>query len=443
MWPAKQSILLVVAVQVAQAWRRAAKNRAVATFFREGDPSIITTPASHISYGGSVWLQVADSGGEPWLTGGRGFGNEGVHTRMPSLGEFTYEWKVRSNAGNGNIGTISEEDPAAGQCVKYGDVVWLQVQNLANRWLTGGRDPFPKFVHTYNHLENAFERARSLEYMWQVRSNPGTGNVAEADPRGGQCVDYGDVVWLQIQNMPNRWLSGGRGDDHESVRTYNHLDGGYEQTVNLKKYQWKLGHMPLILRVVGVWRQELAVFTCTNYTTTIGWSKTVTDEFALEVLATASAEFSVFGKAVSASMSSKVTTKSSSSITQTINTTVTKEMCAIDGAYVWAWRFYVARGDTDMGYVTTSFKVQADTRPHCFPEEQWDAKYTSCKPDGCLENCWPFKVGDHVLITESARSGEITEQQLSDRPFFVTFSDGASPPSGWYPESVLSLVTSK
>lgn len=359
---------------------------------------------------------------------------DGTYMHTPDANDFSYKWQVRSNAGNGDIGSISEVDPAAGQCVEYGDVVMFQVQSMANRWLAGGRGRWKKNVILGNHLGSRKELNKVNSYSWRVRSSPGTGNVSDAaDPRGGQCVSYGDSVFLQSQNAANRWLSGIGGSEEDDVTTRN-LGGSESLT-----YRWMLGHEPSVLRVVGEWTQELAVMTCTTYTLTIGWSKTVTKEFSWEVQSKASTSFSVFGAQVSAEVSSKVTRRTSSSMTRNNKTTFEQQMCATDGAYVWAWRFFVQRGDIPVGYITTNMKVQADTRPHCFPGEQADAKYTSCKPGGCLENCWPFKVGDEVLITESGRKGEITRLDLSDRPFFVTFSDGNSPPSGWYPEHALSL----
>merc|ERR1711874_512182 len=92
-----------------------------------------------MGYGESLWLQ----NGDKWLTAARK--NHDVFTRnaFDASGEegtpLSYAWQVRSNAGNGKIGSIGEVDPAAGQCVKYGDNVFLQARSFEDRWLTGGR----------------------------------------------------------------------------------------------------------------------------------------------------------------------------------------------------------------------------------------------------------------------------------------------------------------
>merc|ERR1719346_654494 len=125
----------------------------------------------------------------------------------------------------------------------------FQVQSMANRWLAGGRKvPKRKNVILGNHLGSGKERSKVASYSWRVRSSPGTGNVSDAaDPRGGQCVSYGDSVFLQVQNTANRWLSGSSGSGKDGVTTRNLLDGGSES----KTYRWMLGHEPSVLRVVG------------------------------------------------------------------------------------------------------------------------------------------------------------------------------------------------
>lgn len=456
MWPAKHIILLSIAVQVAQAWRHVVKNRAEATLFREGQPptSISTPRASRIMYGHSVWASVTAYSDESWLTGAIEADEfthpfENVHTRVPSHGsidKWTYEWRVRSNAGNGNIGSNSEADPAAGQCVEYGDMVMFQVQSRAKRWLSGGRGKGNEIVVTRDLVGNAFESTITPTYSWQVRSNAGLGNVdakAETDVKTGQCVSYRDFVFLQVQGLGFRWLSGGRDDGQEGVYTRNHLDGGYEQTIGLDYYRWKLGHAPTILRVTGWWFPSEYLTGKFTKTTTIGWSKTVSDELLLEFKASASAGFTIpFPGAlmeIGGEMSGAITKRLASSIDRTTNYTYTHEVDAANGTHIWTWMFYLDRGDNEQGFITTDATIQADARPNCLPGEGI-GKYVTCQSGGCIENCLSLKVGDHVLITESARRGEITEQDIyHDRPFRVVFSDGGSPSGGWYAEGSLSL----
>jgi len=180
-----------------------------------------------------------------WLSGSRGSG-DGVVTgnhldggSEQTKNKATYQWQVRSDAGDGSRGSA---DSKAAKCVQYGDVVFLQNNWMDNRWLSGSRSSEGNGVATRNHLDGGNEENDvKTTYQWQVRSNAGDGSHGprgSADPKATQCVQYGDIVFLQNRWMDNRWLSGSRGSG-DGVGTWNHLDGGYEENNVKTTYQWQ------------------------------------------------------------------------------------------------------------------------------------------------------------------------------------------------------------
>jgi len=197
-----------------------------------------------INYGDNIILQ-SNAMDNRWLSGGRGGGNEGTDTRNAlgsayeqSVGRV-YKWTVRSNAGNGNLVNV---DPRHGRCVKYGDKVHLQANNLNSRWLTGGRGGGNTGVNCRDKLSSSYERTNvATTYEWIVRSAPGKGTRSFKDPRSGRCVEYGDIINLQVNNLDNRWLSGARGTGNAGVDVrdkYSSANNDYERTVAENNYSW-------------------------------------------------------------------------------------------------------------------------------------------------------------------------------------------------------------
>lgn len=74
-----------------------------------------------------------------------------------------------------------------------------------------------------------------------MRSAPGKGTRSFKDPRSGRCVEYGDIINLQVNNLDNRWLSGARGGDNAGVDVrdkYSSANNDYERTVVENNYSW-------------------------------------------------------------------------------------------------------------------------------------------------------------------------------------------------------------
>lgn len=74
-------------------------------------------------------------------------------------------------------------------------------------------------------------------YQWIIRSESGNGDVYYQDPRDGDCVGYNDIIFMQVTNYHNRWLTGARGGDNTNVATRNCRDGDYEESV-ISSFQW-------------------------------------------------------------------------------------------------------------------------------------------------------------------------------------------------------------
>ena len=73
------------------------------------------------------------------MTGGRTGGNEVVETRnrfSDTANDSAFQWIVLSSTGDG---TRTFPDPKEGDCLQYGDKIYLPVNSFDYRWLTGGR----------------------------------------------------------------------------------------------------------------------------------------------------------------------------------------------------------------------------------------------------------------------------------------------------------------
>ena len=108
---------------------------------------------------------------------------------------------------------------------------------LHDRWLTGARDSENDMVYVRDHLGSSYELSAVDAYEWQVRSTAGDGSRSYTDPKHGECLVHGELVFLQVNGMDNRWLSGGRGSGNEGAITRNHLGSSYEIN-GVNSYRW-------------------------------------------------------------------------------------------------------------------------------------------------------------------------------------------------------------
>merc|ERR1739844_215673 len=74
--------------------------------------------------------------------------------------------------------------------------------------------------------------------MGIVRSEAGSGNRFDNDPKEGQCVKHDERIYLQNNFMDSRWLNGSRGKGNEGVLTRDHLRSTYERETVARVYQW-------------------------------------------------------------------------------------------------------------------------------------------------------------------------------------------------------------
>jgi hypothetical protein len=106
--------------------------------------------------------------------------------------EPDFRWKFTSTVADG-------PDPKAGECVKYGDLVYIQHPDTG-RFMQRGSS---------NFYSAAFLRTDGAEKML-LRSNPGNGvfDSEQTDPAFGLCIGELDVIYIQYTEESNRWLKG-------------------------------------------------------------------------------------------------------------------------------------------------------------------------------------------------------------------------------------------
>jgi len=192
------------------------------------------TGHKYLKYGDQIFLQVS-SLDYRWLKRDNSTGNamsRDYFSEICQSVDADYQWHVRSK-----VGDLVASDPKQGQCVKYGDMIFL---NANGSWLH--RKPYGECevaVHLddgscVNTVDKGFQTAR---LQWKVRSTIGSGSLkaeSNPDPAHGQCIQLLSKIYLQSNNEENLWLTGGRSDGQSSVWALNFytnggLSGDYEQ----------------------------------------------------------------------------------------------------------------------------------------------------------------------------------------------------------------------
>jgi hypothetical protein len=224
-------------------WQNAGADAPLLTKAELYDHSTSSISRETVDYGAKHFLRV--KGSLNWLYD-VGVGSPGSITRVSDPGssstELDHLWIVRSIEGSG---LRTAADPKAGDCVKYGDTIYLQSNKQDYQWLNGGRGIGSIQVLTNDIRGEPGERSR---YEWIVSSNLNhtiedalAGGVT-TDPMASSCVSMHDGFYLrtiipEAQNL-GRWLAGGgtntqvpqiRGTRHftysTNVQTYD-LDEG-------------------------------------------------------------------------------------------------------------------------------------------------------------------------------------------------------------------------
>ena len=105
--------------------------------------------------------------------------------------------------------------------INYGDQMFFQNNWRDNRWLSGARNRGNTQVVTRNHLGSNYERERvARTYKWTIRSTAGNGARSYPDPKAGDCLRYGDIIYLQNNWINNRWLTVSRVNSRAFTRNY-------------------------------------------------------------------------------------------------------------------------------------------------------------------------------------------------------------------------------
>ena len=106
-------------------------------------------------------------------------------------------WQVREDrTGRFGPGTVLSQQPRAGECVPPGTAVYLVVEARCV--------PVPNVVSA--NLNQAAGFLRNAGLGWQVREDRtgrfGPGTVLSQQPRAGECVPPGTVVYLVVEGKP-------------------------------------------------------------------------------------------------------------------------------------------------------------------------------------------------------------------------------------------------
>lgn len=232
--------------------------------------SLPPTPENAIFYGNTTFLQVNNLDSR-WLVAPLDYNCAGTADALVSDAvDFRpwFEWQFISVIGNGNDPEAYKNDPKRGECIRYGDTVYLHtvggdpsisvaVDENVVLFLTGSRGEGNEYVNVTQYYGDAYEESLQATYQWIVRSTPGNGppdmNAQNPDLGEGQCIEELAEIYLQNKYMAERWLTGGRGTDNSGVFTRNMHDNtaaaGYPDD-----YQW------IVSSVLGNGERE--GFTC-------------------------------------------------------------------------------------------------------------------------------------------------------------------------------------
>ncbi|CAB9505981.1 expressed unknown protein [Seminavis robusta] len=183
----------------------------------------------YLHYGEEIFFQSGGAGSR-WLNG-----LGGVHTANPleTGSRNTYQWNFWSELVSDDL--LSGHDPKHGQCLKYGDKVYL---NTAGLWLRGGIPPDDSNADGGVETK-AFEEIDKSDldsYVWIVRSTFGSGVHTDKDPALGQCVQNLNRVYLQLNVSEWRWLCGATGAGTVGVDIRNVYDN--DELGNHGHYEW-------------------------------------------------------------------------------------------------------------------------------------------------------------------------------------------------------------
>jgi hypothetical protein len=236
-----------------------------------------------------------------------------------------FKWKFFSTLGDGNP---NRADPKAGQCVKYGDIVYINAFGRDGLLVTVEGTLWDSLngdgsVDVFNPDNPDTMDVAEPGYQWQIRSNPGIGLLEEdesdtSDPAFGLCIGDRDPVYFQSRLRENRWLNGARGGNNANVLTGNQNTDSAKDTYVwiVRKSQTSLpGQDPPMRCAVrnvtrGYWQDTISSNGETELTQTIQirrteeFESTRTQDWSVGVEATISGGFPFGGAESSVTVSS-------------------------------------------------------------------------------------------------------------------------------------------
>ena len=104
----------------------------------------------------------------------------------------TFEWKAFSTLEQNTA------DPKAGECIKYGDVIYLSNNYNPDYWLTGSRGTNNLGVGTRDYWASEEEQAATTTYQWMILTEEGNGSTTDGSNGTGygSCVYNNAVIYL-------------------------------------------------------------------------------------------------------------------------------------------------------------------------------------------------------------------------------------------------------
>lgn len=257
-------------------------------------------------------------------------------SQRPLEADFT--WRFFSTPGDRSVARI---DPKAGECVKYGDEVYIE--NIAS-----GTDGV--LANTLEPSPGEFFLATGADdYKWILRSNPGSGIFdVETDPAFGLCIGELDGIYIQSREEFNRWVKGrsyliGQAPPDVYARALNFNE---ESDAERTKYRWIPRRDQAFTSPVncaardvikGYWKPVRFISIPETVTVTVTETRTEEiettqlDAWSASVEATVNQGWNLFGQAggisvtVGAEFTGSLSETARSIVTQTTSTTVTRD----------------------------------------------------------------------------------------------------------------------
>lgn len=130
--------------------------------------------------------------------------------------------------------------------LRYGDDLVLQTNHEDERWLTGNRGTSGNEVYLDCKFCSNYESERAASYIWIPRSAKGDGSTTFPDPKAGECVKFGDTIFVQNKNIRLNYLRSSCAGDESCVNDFQRILTTNVNAAgqNSLEYAWKFRSNP-------------------------------------------------------------------------------------------------------------------------------------------------------------------------------------------------------